>query len=344
MELHTPPYVLREIKLEVTHACPLACVHCSSDASPSCKRQMSLKDCRQIISDAGKLGVTKLAFSGGEPLVWPDIDDAVSQAIQLGMEVTVYTSGNVDSLATTFQSLVSRGCRRFVFSLFGASAKTHERTTRIGGSFKHTLNAVAAVRNSGGEAEIHFVPFAENFNELGELAELGKRNGVSQISVLRFVPQGRGQLFRQHGLNRLQNLQLKNSIERLRVGGFTVRTGSPYNFLLLNDQPRCCSGIDRLIIGPELDIYPCDAFKQVKAEEIVGTAKYSRLDCFRLRECWNNSPFLSLVREYLTTPFEIPCESCNVLSQCLSGCLAQKVILHGDFEKRPDPSCLRGKG
>ena len=53
------------------------------------------------------------------------------------------------------------------------------------------------------------MPFAENFNELGDLAELGKRNGVSQISVLRFVPQGRGQLFQQHGLNRLQNLQLK---------------------------------------------------------------------------------------------------------------------------------------
>jgi len=225
MKPHTPPYLLREIKLEVTHACPLACVHCSSDASPSCARQMASTDCRRIILDAGKMGVSKLAFSGGEPLVWPALDDSVSQAIELGMEVSIYTSGNVDSPTKRFRSLTSRGCHRFVFSLFGASAETHERTTRIGGSFHRTLSAVAAVRNSGSEAEIHFVPFAENFNELGELAELGKRNGVSQISVLRFVPQGRGQLFQQHSLNRLQNLQLKNSIERLRADGFTVRTG-----------------------------------------------------------------------------------------------------------------------
>lgn len=305
---------------------------------------MSRQDCARILSEASGLGVKKLAFSGGEPLIWPGIDEAVRDATRLGMEVSLYTSGNADEPQAVLRPLVTGGCGRFVFSLFGASAATHQRVTRIAGSFERTLNAIAAVRSLGAEAEIHFVPFADNFGELGALAERGRRSGASRISVLRFVPQGRGHLFRRHGLNRLQNLQLKKAIERLRAAGFSVRTGSPYNFLLLNHQPECCSGIDRLIVGPELDIYPCDAFKQVQAQEAVGTADYSRLDRFSLRDCWEKSPYLGVVRQHLTTPFDAPCKSCDVLNQCLSGCLAQKVVLHRDFNKRADPSCLRGKG
>lgn len=277
-------------------------------------------------------------------MIWPAIVEAVTWASESGMEVSIYTSGNVDDPKTSFLSLTRKGCNRFVFSMFGASPSTHERVTRISGSYGKTLNAIAAVRSLRAEAQIHFVPFAENFEELADLCDLGRRNDVSQISVLRFVPQGRGQLFRQHSLNQIQNLQLKKTIERLRGNGFVIRTGSPYNVLLLNNQPECCSGIDRLIVGPELDIYPCDAFKQIRAEEVVATADYSRLDRFSLRDCWHKSPYLQIVRQYLTTDYGAPCKSCTVLTQCLSGCLAQKVIAHGDFAKRPDPACLRGRG
>ncbi len=260
------------------------------------------------------------------------------------MEVSIYTSGNVDNPRQAFRSLRDRGCARFVFSLFGSSVQTHERVTRIRGSFQRTLAAITVVGGLGAVSEIHFVPLADNFQELEGLAELGRNNGVSKLSVLRFVPQGRGQLIGRYALNQLQNLRLKKIIERLRGAGYEVRTGSPYNFLFLNDQPACCSGIDRLIVGPELDIFPCDAFKQILAEEIVGTSDYCRLDRFTLRDCWERSPFLHAVRDYLTTPFGIPCDSCDMLEGCLSGCLAQKVILHGDFKKRQDPACVRSKG
>lgn len=344
MKQHKPPFTLREMKLEVTHACPLACVHCSSDASPSCSREMTREDCTHILSQAGNLGVKKVAFSGGEPLIWSPIRDVVGHATSLGIEVSIYTSGNVDAQERTFRSLIDHGCNRFVFSMFGATATTHERVTRIRGSFQKTLTAIAIVHALHAEAEIHFVPFTENFHELAALAELGREKHIARISVLRFVPQGRGQAFQRHTLNQLQNLQLKRAIERLRAAGYVIRTGSPYNVLLLNDQPECCSGIDRLIVGPELDIYPCDAFKQVRAEEVAATADFSRLDRFTLRKCWEKSPFLSIVRGYLTTPFDAPCASCTALDQCLSGCLAQKVIAYGNFGKRPDPACLRGKG
>lgn len=42
----------------------------------------------------------------------------------------------------------------------------------------------------------------------------------------------------------------------------------------------------------------------------------------------------------LTSDFEDPCASCNLLEKCVSGCLAQKTIAHGSLAKKPDPDCL----
>lgn len=341
MRLHEPPFVLREMKVEVTHASPLVCIHCSSDASPSCRREMSEEGCTRIVQEAITMGVQELTFSGGEPLIWPPIYNVVGAASRGRLRVVVYTSGNVSKVNQAMLSLKAGGVERCVFSLFGASEGAHERITHVGRSFQKTLTAITAARRAGLTAEIHFVPLSQNLHELDGVARLAGKRGVARISVLRFVPQGRGQLIKRHTLSKLQNLTLKRTVERLRKDGFDVRTGSPYKFLMLNNQPKCCSAIDRLIVGPDLRIYPCDAFKQIEAEELVGTKEYSCLDDYSLRDCWEKSPYLAAIREYLTTPFAPPCDTCSALDRCLSGCLAQKVVAHGTLDERADPMCLR---
>jgi pyrroloquinoline quinone biosynthesis protein E len=304
---------------------------------------MTEDSCLRILTQAAKMGVKEVAFSGGEPLVWPHVAAAVEKAEQLGFQISLYTSGNIDKQGATLRGLSRLGLTRVVFSMFGASEESHERVTRIRGSLQRTIDAIEEAKKAGLETEIHFVPMAHTFTELPGIAEVAKRLGVTRISVLRFVPQGRGHLIRRHVLSKVQNLRLKKMIEELRGNGIEIRTGSPYNFLLLNQQPACCSGVDRLIIGPELKAYPCDAFKQVEAEELVGSGEFSSLAECSLQECWDKSPYLNAVRTYLTTPFSEPCGSCEMLEKCLSGCLAQKALAHGDLKKRPDPMCLHGR-
>jgi pyrroloquinoline quinone biosynthesis protein E len=304
---------------------------------------MDEPDCLRVLSQAAAIGVKEVAFSGGEPLIWSAIHTAVQTAKNLGLTVGVYTSGNVDQVDALFRGLHRKGLSRAVFSVFGGSESSHERVTRVRGSFESTLNAIGAAQTAGLVTEIHFVPMARTVEELPGVAQIAERIGVRRISILRFVPQGRGYLMRRHALTRVQNLRLKRMIERLRDSGVEIRTGSPYNALLLNERPGCYSAIDRLIIGPGLRVYPCDAFKQVEAEELVGTSKFSSLEEWTLEECWEKSPYLKAVRDCLTTPFVEPCVSCDLLEKCLSGCLAQKVLAYGDMAKRSDPMCLREK-
>jgi radical SAM protein with 4Fe4S-binding SPASM domain len=331
---------LREIKLEVTYRCPLTCIHCSSDATPTSALEMTLEDCSRILEEAAKMDVGEVAFSGGEPLIWSALDKMVGQASAGDMQVGLYTSGNVSSVRERLEALRDAGLHRVVFSIFGASGEVHDKITRVSGSYRETRKAIAAAVDCDLRTELHFVPMSSNLNELDEIAVASQAWGVRQISVLRLVPQGRGSLIRSQLLNRLENLQLERMIQQLRSRGVKVRTGSPYNFLMLNDQPKCSSGIDRLIVGPDLRIYPCDAFKQVKAEELVGTLDLSSLKERSLAECWRDSPFLAAVRGHLNSGFVEPCASCGALPRCLSGCLAQKVIEGGVLERKPDPMCL----
>jgi pyrroloquinoline quinone biosynthesis protein E len=303
---------------------------------------MTRGDCLSILADAVGLGVRDVAFSGGEPLLWPHLSDAVEAAVKARLNVTIYTSGAVEEFSRNAERLHVLGVSRFVFSLFGATPFSHDRTTRKAGSLERTKSAMRDALAAGLTTELHFVPMSSNYRELSDVVRLAREFGASRLSVLRFVPQGRGVLIRDRTLNRVQNLELRRQILALRKehGDDFVRTGSPYNFLLLNDQPACSAAIDRLIIGPDLRLYPCDAFKRIGASELVKSAQWSSLTETSLSECWERSPYLKAVRTYLTTDFEDPCASCCLLEKCLSGCLAQKVIANESLDKRSDPHCL----
>jgi len=342
MRLHKRPFNLKEFKIEVTYRCELNCVHCSSDARPSNSLEMPRDDCIRILAEAAQMGTLDVAFSGGEPLLWPYLFDAVEAAVQHGLNVTIYTSGYAEDFKKKARRLRTTGATRFIFSVFGETATVHERVTRKAGCFKRTQSAMRDALAAGLTTELHFVPMSSNYRELTNIAELACDLGASRVSVLRFVPQGRAALVRDRALNRIQNLELRRQIIALRKkhGQGFVRTGSPYNFLMLNDKPACYAAIDRLIIGPDQRIYPCDAFKRIGAGELVGTEDWSSLLESSLPKCWQKSPFLEAIRTYLSTDLATPCDSCKLLERCLSGCLAQKVIAYGTLDKRPDPDCL----
>lgn len=334
------------MKLEVTYRCGLNCVHCSSDAQPAHPTEMPQDLCLRTLKDAADMGVREVAFSGGEPLLWPSIVEAARTAAGTHqMNVTLYTTGNVAGFEEMATTLKAAGVARLVFSVFSHEPARHERVTRKSGSYSVTIAALRAARKAGLRTEIHFVPMSDNFRDLPSVAALAARLRADRISILRLVPQGRAALLRNRALSRVQNIELRRTVQALRTkhGDDFVRTGSPYNFLMLNNTPKCCAAIDRLIIGPDMRLYPCDAFKQVGSGELTGTELYSSLNDNRLAECWTNSPYLAAVRTYLTTPFEAPCAQCGSLETCLSGCLAQKVLAHGILHKCTDPDCLRSQ-
>lgn len=332
--------VLRELKIEIISQCSLNCIHCSSNSTPATREGAPSKAWLRIINEARELGAEKLAISGGEPLLHSDLEQIAEFAKGLGLTTVVYTTGNAADAEKIIERLARLKTDKLIFSIFGENAKTHERVTRISGSYESTLESIEMAVEKGITCELHFVPLKFNFREINEIVVLGEKLGAKATSVLRFVPQGRGSTITGEKLNKIENLELARRIRNLRSAGYCIRTGSPYNFLFLNNHPVCMAGIDRIIISPDLHVYPCDAFKQIKSEEIAGSDDLSSIDGIPLVELWAKSPYLLAIRQYLCTKFEEPCSSCKSLDNCKSGCLAQKVIANGSLLKNADPDCI----
>lgn len=335
-------FVLKELKIEVTYGCPLACIHCSSNAGKENPLTMLPEKCMEILTNAIHLGVEQIAFSGGEPLIWGGLSSAVEYAHHNNVQTSIYTSGNVSDPKTIFQNLKKCGLDKAVFSLYSDDEHEHDLVTRIRGSLCKTLLSIDACRTSGVIPEIHFVALAGNYHKLPKIVSLAEAHGVAKVSVLRFVPQGRGALIgKSDTMSKEQNLDLRRMIQRLRKEGHDIRTGSPFNVLWLNESPKCMAGRDRLVVAPDAAIYPCDAFKQIHAEAIADSPEYSVLNQYSLSDCWEKSKYLQTVRQAILTAPKEPCGSCSAYSQCGSGCLAQKYLRYGVLDKNPDPACIR---
>lgn len=332
-------YSLKEMKIEVTKKCPLACVHCSSDSNEQQTTEISLEKCLIIISQAVNMGVKELSISGGEPLIWNGIACAVKFAHVNGVKVNIYTSGHINDVDAIFKQLSEAGLDKAIFSLYSDKREEHNRVTRKRNSFDKTFAAIEAAQKNGISTEVHFVALKKSYYRLEGIVRLTASKGVKRVSVLRFVPQGRGTVL--DVLSKEENAELASTIKRLRNEGFAIRTGSPYNVLLLNENPKCMAAQDRLIISPDLKIYPCDAFKQISSMDIVNTRRYSSVDDNSLSDCWKESPYFNEIRKAILAPPEGQCKNCQLFSKCMSGCLAQKYIVTHSLTPQKDPACTK---
>ena len=289
------------------------------------------------------MGVTKVVFTGGEPLVSPHLLEVLSLAASLGISPTVYTSGIVDNKLNSMslehaKKLVRAGAARFIFSVYSHRPEVHDSVTRYG-THAATLAALGNALRTRVPVEIHFVAMRRNFRDLPGLVVLADSAGVERVSVLRFVPQGRGRTIAERDglvVHELQELAEMITSLRAHYPQLTIRAGSPFNILGIGNTP-CNAAQDVLIVNHRGDIFPCDAFKNVRyADPHFGSVLDKSLN-----DVWQQSAFLNQVRAVLASEKGDTCSSCTQSASCQSGCLAQKVIRGGwSAATGVDPDCL----
>ena len=297
----------------------------------------------RLLREAAELHVEKVVFTGGEPLVCEYLSDVVSAAARDGISSTVYTSGITDNTLSPMpfemaSGLVQRGLGRFIFSVYSHRSEVHDSVTRYG-THVATLAALKNAALTKCSVEIHLVAMKRNFRDLPGVVEMAASLGVQKVSVLRFVPQGRGKnVSTREELVGEELKELADTIVALREQYPTVaiRAGSPFNILTIGHTP-CNAAQDVLIINHRGDVFPCDAFKNVRYVD----AMFGNVLSQKLRDVWKHSLFLNRVRTILDEQKGGTCQSCELGEACQSGCLAQKVITAGwEHVREPDPNCI----
>jgi len=319
-----------EITLELTKKCPLRCEFCSSDASPNYSHHAKPIDWIGVVDQAVDVGCSKICLSGGEPLLYPGFLRILEHIKCYELTATVYTTGIVsqktpdklqiveDRLAESVAALADE----VVFGIHGPRM-VHDRLTGTPGSFDLTMNALRRIRNLGANCSIHFVPMKHNIPHLAETANIALDEGVKRLSLLRFVPQGRG-------LTNRAALEPNNDDLALmfrQIRGFDdpkrsiLRLGAPISFLNPETKGKECTLGCRMTILADGKLAICEAFKQLaEAEDAPNVFNES------LHTAWNCQWTKSKIDQARQTHFEL-------LAEGLDACPAQALANIGTLQQ-----------
>ena len=94
-EKGSPAYAapFRTIQLHPTRRCNLCCKHCYSSSSPLLKEQLDLEALKAFLIYAYDQGFNNISLSGGEPLLYKDLEALLQFTKKLGYNNTMATNG-----------------------------------------------------------------------------------------------------------------------------------------------------------------------------------------------------------------------------------------------------------
>jgi len=136
-------------QIALTNACNARCRFCSFPQVPSEERMMA---------DPGRLGVGLKAlrqggvnyviFTGGEPLLYPHLTEALTQAGQLGFNTILCTNGALLSIPR-IEELKGAGLNTLIISVDAGSSERHDEHRGIPGLTDRIREMVPAGRRAG---------------------------------------------------------------------------------------------------------------------------------------------------------------------------------------------------
>lgn len=175
----------------VTKACNLRCIHCyaSSDNSPD-PNELTTEECLRVLKDLSQFGVPVVLFSGGEPLVRPDILDLIREAVKLGIRTVLSTNGTLieEKLAEELKKL---GLAYVGISLDGWK-EVHDKFRGKRGSFDKVISAIEACKKAELKVGLRFTINKLNAQEIPKIFDLVEELKIPRICFYHLVYVGRG--------------------------------------------------------------------------------------------------------------------------------------------------------
>ncbi len=308
---------------ETTAACNLNCIYCRASAlSASDSDELGTSEAIALIDSLVPLQ-PMLIFSGGEPLLRPDIFQLARYATTLGIRVSLASNGTLIT-PEVVQQIRNSGIARVSISLDGATSEKHEQN-RGKGSFQAAMNGIGNLQGNV-DFQINFTITKNNDAEVPAIFELAEAIGARALHFFFMIPTGRGRNEDIISANRQEELLFFIDQERGRRNLEVQVTCAP-QYARISKVRRgggCLAGRSFVFVSRRGDVFPCG---------------YLPLFAGNIREreftdIWENSQVFKSLRE---RDFKGKCSKCSFIKIC-GGCRARAYADNGDF-LGSDPLC-----
>jgi radical SAM protein with 4Fe4S-binding SPASM domain len=346
--LLAPSFLPSTAVLEMTSLCNHQCLFCScpweADRNEfSGRPELSVSQWKEAISLLCEKGISRIAFTGGEPLMKEGITEIISFAASCRATHTetendslvthqgppkLYLISNGELVSDEILDLCYRHKIHLSMSLPGLTTFEFHTGT---GSPELILDHFSKAKKKGVTTTVNVTVTKKNLFELYETIARALIAGADTLLMNRFLPGGRGLEFSSDlVLNKEEINQMLDIAEEVlatsrRKG--SVGTELPKCILKRNDYQflevgtRCSAGIDFFVIGPAGWIRTCNH----SPVELVPVMEFEKL---RDHPYWRKF----IMKEYHPEM----CQGCHLLFDCDGGCREAAHICNGSVNS-PDP-------
>lgn len=325
---------MKIVSWNTTNACNLYCAHCYRGSGEEAAGELTTAEGMTLIEEIARAGFQIMIFSGGEPLLRPDIFDLIHHAREVGLRPVLGTNGTLLTLETA-RALKDAGLMAAGISLDSLDAAAHDRLRSQQGAWQAAVNGMQHCRAVGLPFQIHTTVMDWNADEITQITDFAVEIGARAHHIFFLVPTGRGEDIEGQALERhaYENV-LTRIMSKAKNVSIEVKPTCAPQFIRVADQvghkqrfaKGCLAGTSYCIISPRGDVQPC-AYLDLP----LGNVRDLPFD-----RIWAENETLARLR---TRNYSGSCGDCHYSDRC-GGCRARAAYYHEGDIMSADPLCI----
>ncbi len=304
----------------LTKQCNMRCEFCGAyiEKTPP---KLSVEEIDQILTKGKAYGFRYTTFSGGEPLLYTSLSDALAAADKNGFWVNLTTNGAL--IDQKFIDSVKGKNVNLRVSLHTLNPKTHVEMTQTD-TLQRVLEGIDLLKNNGMYYSIGCTIFDKNFDEMETIADFAFENHAAYIRFSPVVRQNKGsnypidKNFYHRSLKKILKMTL-----RYQPYLYYEKPLFPINphFLSMMTTRRCAAGTKSfMIVDSEKNLLPC----QFLPPESFGL-KIKTIDDLNTDFETMRLNMIDYFKSVQAMSFQGECKECLYLDTCQGGCFATRL-------------------
>lgn len=339
----------------VTRRCNLKCAHCYAQAGAlAAADELTHAEGVALLDDLKTLGVPVVLFSGGEPLLRPDLLELVAHTVRLGMRAVISTNGTLINREWAEQ------CRDLGLSYVGISLDgteaIHDQFRGQAGAYAAALAGIQHCQAAGLKVGLRFTINRANYQEIPAIFDLLETYEIPRVCFYHLVYTGRGRSLIDSALSHEQTRAVVDLIlDRTRdlfargkpreVLTVDNHADGPYIYLRLQREksPRAAEVLELLQMnegnnsGRGIGCVGWDG--EVYADQFWRHYSFGNVRKRPFSEIWTDlrNPLMAQLKD--KKPYvKGRCATCRWLAVCGGNFRVRAEALTGDLWA-PDPAC-----
>jgi len=340
----------------LTRTCNLKCIHCYTNSEAKrYPNELPTETCKTVLDDLAEFQVPAVLFSGGEPLVRPDLFELAAHARAQKLHVVLSTNG------TLIDREKAEKLKELEFSYVGISLDSaipaiHDHFRGVEGAFARTMRGFRHCVDVGQKVGLRLTLTRHTCENLDMIFDFLEREGINRACFYHLCPAGRGKdleaLTPEESRKAIDTIftrskdfaQRGKQIEILTVDNHAdgpylylrmLREGDPraqqiYDMLLWNGGAKNSSGVG---------IANIDFYGNVHADQFSMYRSFGNVKQRKFSEIWQDlsDPIMAGLKDRLGL-LQGRCAACRFKNLCGGSLRARAEISTGE-PWAPDPGC-----